>query len=299
MGLLEKFEAVTIQSDNRISAEDKAFCERHQAAYEAAIQGCQELKLFWEDMIKTQDELLEEDSWRHTLLYLSSPNQLELSTEGIDQHVEGLHKKFIRVLVNQFNATYATSLSAGRIEETLLPKEPERSGRKEDEALKAYHEELRSLVICYQDIVELMVQQMDGRSFTDQAFYELTAQCHRAAWNTYQGTPKFERKKNVIRYTGYGCRCKSWGHSDEWELQQDTKDILKGAAFFENGVFRLYPMGFQELLGYSGSYDNEHNFPTCVKLVQLKMFKNGRVDFKFSTEAYAEKFVRDYLGEVC
>ena len=180
-----------------------------------------------------------------------------------------------------------------------LPKEPERSWRKEDEALKAYHEELRSLVICYQDIVELMVQQMDGRSFTDQAFYELTAQCHRAAWNTYQGTPKFERKKNVIRYTGYGCRCKSWGHSDEWELQQDTKDILKGAAFFENGVFRLYPMGFQELLGYSGSYDNEHNFPTCVKLVQLKMFKNGRVDFKFSTEAYAEKFVRDYLGEVC
>lgn len=299
MGLLEKFESVKIQANSRITSEDKVFCEKHQAAYEAAIQGCQELKLFWEDMVKTQCELLGKDPGSAALLYLSSTDQMELSADGIDRHIEGLHRELIHVLVSQFNSTYATTLSASKIEETLLPQKPEQNWRRDDEATKTYHKELQSLVIHYQDVVELMIQQMDGRSFYEQAFYELTAQCHRAAWNTYQGKPKFERKKNVIRYTDYGCKCKNWSRCEEWELLGDTKDILKGVAFFESGVFRLYPMGFQELLGYSGSYDNEHNFPTCVKLVQLKMFKNGRVDFKFSSEAYAEQFVRDYLGEVC
>lgn len=297
MGLLEKFENIKIEADNRISPEDKAFCERHQAAYEAAIQNCQELKLFWEDMIRVQNELLGEDSGKPNLLYLSS-GHLELSAENINKHIERLHKKLVYVLVNHFNSAYTMSLSSNKIEEVLLPREPER-GDRTGEVLKAYHDELQSLTIHYQDIVDLLINQVEGRSFTEQAFYELTAQCHQAAWNTCDGTPRFERKKNVVRYTGYGCRCKDWGRYDKWELQQSTKDILKGIAHFETGAFHLYPKGFQELLGYGGSYDNEHSFPTCVKLTQLKMFKNGRVDFKFSSDAYAEEFERLYLGSVC
>ena len=77
------------------------------------------------------------------------------------------------------------------------------------------------------------------------------------------------------------------------------KDILRGAAHFENGCFQVYPLGFSELLGYTGVYDNEQEFPTCEKFRGLKMFKNGRVDLKFSTEDFAEAFVRDYLGLVC
>lgn len=38
MDLLKKFAAVEIKADNRITASDRAFCEKNQAAYEAAIQ---------------------------------------------------------------------------------------------------------------------------------------------------------------------------------------------------------------------------------------------------------------------
>lgn len=162
-----------------------------------------------------------------------------------------------------------------------------------------YHSALRSLVLHYQDIVELLVFQLDGRTFAQQAFHELADQCHQAAWNLYQKKPKYERKKNVIRYIGYGCQVRNWGRSDEWQLQDDTKAMLRGMAHFETGNYRTYPLGMSELLGYGYSYDNAQEFPTCEKLIQLKMFKNGRVDFKFSTEAYAEEFERLYLGSVC
>lgn len=33
MNLLDKFETVTVKADVRITPEDKAFCEAHQAAY--------------------------------------------------------------------------------------------------------------------------------------------------------------------------------------------------------------------------------------------------------------------------
>ena len=54
MSLLEKFDAVVVQADNRISETDKYFCETHQEAYEAALTSFKELGFFWEDMLKTQ-----------------------------------------------------------------------------------------------------------------------------------------------------------------------------------------------------------------------------------------------------
>ena len=56
MNLLEKFETVTIKADARITPEDKAFCEAHQAAYDAAIQSFHELAFFWADMENTQKQ---------------------------------------------------------------------------------------------------------------------------------------------------------------------------------------------------------------------------------------------------
>ena len=60
MSLLDKFEVVEIKVDDRISEQDKQFCERQQAAYTAALCGFQELTFFWEDMLSAQKALLGE-----------------------------------------------------------------------------------------------------------------------------------------------------------------------------------------------------------------------------------------------
>ena len=35
---------------------------------------------------------------------------------------------------------------------------------------------------------------------------------------------------------------------------------------------------------------------SCDKLKQLRMFKNQRVDLKFTSKAYANQFAAEYLG---
>ena len=37
MDLLDKFATVTVKADDRITSEDKAFCEAHQAAYSPSV----------------------------------------------------------------------------------------------------------------------------------------------------------------------------------------------------------------------------------------------------------------------
>ena len=40
MSLMEKFSAVEIKADNRISEDDKAFCLRQQEGWAGAPEGC-------------------------------------------------------------------------------------------------------------------------------------------------------------------------------------------------------------------------------------------------------------------
>lgn len=301
MDLLEKFNALTVEADTRISPSDRDFCEKHQAAYEAAIQSFRELSFFWEDMRKTQRELLagQTDSSASDMTYLASRNGPDISANKINDHIESLHREFISNLVRQFNSTYNVSISVRDVMNRLLPQEPERSYPRNEEAIQKYHEELQSISIQYKDIVEQIIFCLDGRSFSEQAFYELAAKCHKAAWNTYQKKAQYERKKSAIRFTGYCCNVRNWRYQDEWELEDGMKDVLRGVAHFETGAFVVYPLGFSELLGYSRTPDNEQEFPSCKKVKRLKMFKSGRVDIYFSAEAYAEEFVNKYLGTVC
>lgn len=301
MDLLEKFNALTVEADTRISPSDRDFCEKHQAAYEAAIQSFRELSFFWVDMEKAQKEMLAEqdDSRASYMTYLTSRNGPEISESKINDHIESLHREFISNLVHYFNSTYNVSISVEDVADGLLPQEPERGYPRNEEAVQKYHEELQSISIQYKDVVEQIIFHLDGRSFSEQAFHELAAKCHKEAWNTYQQKAQYERRKGAIRFSGYHCNVRNWGYQDEWELGNGMKDVLRGVAHFEMEVFAVYPPDFSELLGYSRTPYNEYEFPNCKKVKRLKMFKSGRVDIYFSSEAYAEEFVNKYLGTLC
>ena len=50
------------------------------------------------------------------------------------------------------------------------------------------------------------------------------------------------------------------------------------------------------LLGYDWT-TSETELPVNMdKLKSVKCFKNGRVDFRFTSEAYAREFAEEYLG---
>ena len=143
-----------------------------------------------------------------------------------------------------------------------------------------------------------MLIQLDGLSFVERAFQELRTKCHKAAYwsNSNAG---YDRKGDTLRFGGYFCSCdERWGH-EEWRLAERMQDIFTAVAHYETNTFGRFPAGFSELLGYSDVSTSQFQFPTCQKLVQLRMFKNGRVDLKFKTASIAKEFAEKYLDYSC
>lgn len=295
MDILTKFEAVTVKAEIRLAETDRLFCEAHEKAYRTALACFQEMEYIWEDICRRQKEILSEvDSHAP---YLSTSGGLDISATQISEHMMKLHSRFIANLVTHFNRYYHVSIDEHTIEQKLLPQNP--SGPQRTAAAEEqYEKDMLALSLNYEDIVNLIFEQMDGRGFYEQALYELKDKCHNAAWSYLNKTAEFEIKKCVLRFTS-GCCYRNWFSSGEWELYGSLKEILKGIAHFETGHFSLYPHGFDSLLGYRHSGSETVEFSTCSKVSQLKLFKNGRVDIKFASEAYARQFADDYLGRVC
>ena len=299
MELLQKFAAVEIQAGQRMTEADRDYCERHQKAYETALNSFKELAFFWEDMNKAQRELLGDSTGPFYHNYLASHNGPAISDCSINNHIEALHTDFIANLTHYFNETYCVSVDASEVATALLPEKP--GGRWRDsyvEDVKTYHARMQLLAVCYQDVLEQIVLRLDGRSFSEQAFYELYTRCHSAAWNTCRQEPEFERKKDTICFTGYFCRFRDWPY-DGWEVCDGMKDILRGLAHYETDSYRTLPLGFSDFFHYHSIKEPVIEFPTCKKAARIKLFKNNRVDVKFRSSQFAEQFVNKYLGTVC
>ena len=294
--LLKKFSAVEVKADNRITQADKAFCEKQQEAYETAISCYQELDFFWDDMVKKQKEILGADNHRSSHDYLHS-DKIRISKSDISSHIQSLHTDFIDVIVNHFTSTYKVSVSAYDIKNSLLPDKP--GDRWDEEKWEAYEKQMQTIIVRYENIVDQIILRLDGRSFSEQAFYELTNNCHKAAWDLNRQKPVFEQKKDTLRFTGYFCSFSCYAYSsDKWELTAAMKSIMRGASHFDSGSYDTIPYNLRELLGYGSSAFDLVEFPDCTKLVQLRMFKKGRVDLKFASPEYAEEFIDRYLGRV-
>ena len=295
MELLQKFAAVEIQTDHRITEMDRDYCERHQKAYETAISSFKELALFWEDMNRAQQELLGNNNSPFYHNYLSSHDGPSISERSINNHIEALHTDFIMNLTRYFNTTYCVSVDALEVSEVLLPEMPDRRRDGYAKADDAYHAQMQSLTVRYQDVVEQIILRLDGRSFSEQAFYEMYTKCHNAAWSSSTQKPKFEHKKDTLYFTGHFCRFRGWPY-DGWEVYDGMKEILRGLAHYETDSYRVLPVGFSDLLGYRDIQESVTEFPSCEKVKQIKLFKNGRIDFKFHSPDYAEQFINRYLG---
>ena len=298
MEFLQKFAAVEIQADCRITEMDKNYCEQHQKAYETALSSFQELAFFWEDMKKAQQELLGDSNSPFFHNYLVAHEGSSISRQLIDNHIQTLHVDFIMTLTQYFNFTYSVSVDASEISQVLLPKEPNDHLRRDYlERYKEYTAQMQSLIVRYQDVVDQIILQLDGRSFSEQAFFELFSKCHSAAWTSSTQKPQFEQRKDTICFTGIFCRLK-YASSNIWELSNSMKDILRGLAHFETASYGVTPAEFSPLLGSEGTKELVVEFPTCEKVKLIKLFKNNRVDLKFHSPQFAEQFISKYLGAV-
>ena len=299
MKLLKKFEAVTATSDSRISDTDRAFCKAHQAAYDNARCTLPELLCFWEDMQRQQAELLSGTDTPPTF-FLASRDGIKLSEASIREQLFSLHSLFVGKVVSFFNKTYHLSLSIVDIEDSLIPQEPGDNWMDDyEDRVKAYTQAMQDLSLRYTDILDRIFLYTDGRELSELALHELKEKCHQAAWNTSNGKAWFTLKKRTLLLNGYSCSYHDLYGGGYWELAQDTKDILRGIAHFETENFSTIPYSIDRIMGTYSLHSDFYEFGDCKKVLSLKMYKNHRVDIKFSTEEIARQFINDYLGAIC
>lgn len=295
MNILDKFAVVEIKVDARISEQDKQFCERQQAAYTAALHGFQELTFFWEDMLSAQKTLLgEPDSPPRTYnqyLVPEGDDGPKITIQRLRVQIDTLHRRFIQKLAGYFQSAYNVKVDEKKIvSELLLPRPPK--SKKQD--MKEYLLWASSVQLHYEDIVVHILSCFDGRTPSEQSLQELCRRCNEAVWCNYTHKAKFERKYAIISFLNSFCSFRN--DKEYWTFTNSMKAILPCAAHFETGALNEYPAFFPSP-PFDGTYScNQLDFPGCEKLVQLRLFKNGRVDIRFSSEDYADQFINAYLG---
>ena len=286
MNLLEKFSKIEVKADERISAEDRHFCEVHQSAYDDARSSLQELKFYWETMLESQKQLLASIGESNHTMYLSDHSNLDISVRDIEKQLRKIHCTLINRIVRHFNEVYHIDLNEGEVENTLLPKRPEDRWRHGyEEEVVQYNKQMLTLTLDYRQIIEQIFNQTDGRDLWEQAEFYLKQQCHSAAWRFEK--PYYERKKQTVQF--------SYAVNYDRTLHDSTKNILKGLAHFETGKIGILQSELDRIIGTYKLYEDSFEFEDCKKIKKLRIFRNGRMDVRFTEEAHAIQFIEVYL----
>lgn len=299
MNLITKFASIEIKPDARISEADRAFCQAHQTAYDAARESLQELGFFWEDMQRQQQDALASTGNVPSESYLTTYGKLSLSESDIREQRRSLHPAFIDNLASYFSSAYHLTIRAEDIKENLLPHKPSYSSPQEyRQQIAEYTAALDSLSLHYTEVLKQLFLQTGGRNLVESAVSELKEKCRRAAWSRDGGKAGYTLKKGTL-LLDYACSYRSpYRGYESWDILLQAVDILKGIAHFEAEGFSGIPESLARVL-HNGDYrENCFAFPGCTKVQSMKLYKNHRADIRFHTEEYARKFVEEYLGTV-
>lgn len=298
MDLLEKFSAVEIRPADCMTEADRQFCQHQQEAYQDAAEGFYQIAALWTDICSRQKKMLsgsedQDDEWKRK--YLVSECWPEITVGAIMEHISLLHKEFIFTVVSYLNGTYHLTVDANNVV----------SGLHLEKFCYARYEEtvdwsiFTPIILRYEDIAMLILSWFDGRTFEEQAPHELVERCHQAAWREKDHQANFEQKRNLVKILSGACDYGYYRRREQWHIHDSAKNVLKALAHFETGAFGQYPDGIDDLLSEDGYlwYDL-WEFEDCEKLEKIRLFKNGRMDIRFTNGGYAREFVSGYLGTI-
>lgn len=318
MGIMDKFSAVEIKTDNRISEADRAFCQRQQDAFDKSGPALQRIA---DVMMSAQSEqrgiLAASQEFYNSYITTDS---FCCNEDAVYKAMTERNKTFIFAIVGYFAKSYKVELDKREIMEHLIPAAPQEpklpwggyrnmtddeidTFKKELNDHKAkvceYEKCLRSLPLRYEQVVDEIFVQLGGFSFQEQSmneFLDRTWKCCHSSWNGDKET--FEIKNDVLRLPN-GCHCdeNKWMTYPEprYELTDDSKTLLDALAYFECGRMDKGRLWFPDLCGYSKTTENFFEIHNMGKIKSIKLFKNGRVDIKFRNATYLQEFAEQYM----
>jgi len=294
--LLEKFDAVQVDASARISPEDAEYCGGEQIAYERAH------KLYTDFRNSLAVAIpLEMEDWAartgNSVTDYRSTKYCETYNDGgldqIDSRIKKIQGAFIDEIKSYFTRKYDIELDSS-IREKLGFNKPRRENSMSEEKWEAVLEEYRikcSRPLHYNEIVDEILLQLDGLTFTDKVAQQIkdTAKLKAYDRNSSRNKRYFEIDKKVIRFEGFT------------GLYENHNSILRALWHFNTGLTSMAGSYWSNRFCFS--YQNErdrmvgtHDLGDSRKVCKFRYFKSGRWDITFGSEELAEAFARDYLG---
>lgn len=264
MSLLEKFDSVNITPVSFISEYDKSVCEQLQQKRDDYIK-------FAQDYIEFVTLYgVEHDGAEYR--YMKPENMIK----EMQEQIEKVSRRFIGDLSWHFQKTYNVTLDT------------------EDLEHKYDHN------TSYQQLVDDIVQQLDGMNFTEKALQEIKDKLYHRTKAYWDNDRKITIKNNKISLTNFLYWESSWSGNGKYRLRsgEEAKNLYAAITHFERGTTKV-------LNGFNGLYDkwsdrdtwfNTYEFEWLNKLQSIRYYKNGKVDIKFASSELAAEFAREYLN---
>ena len=162
MSLLDKFNSIEVKADTRISECDREFCMVYHEAYVKGRAALKSLRQSVEEYLNEQQSIISrvvpKDEMYDRSFFLGD----SVHVHDITSRLRNAHHVLISVLVSYFERTYKVSLEASKIEEVLLPKEPDRYASLSSAEYKEYYDAVENTELKYEDILDQIFIQLGG-----------------------------------------------------------------------------------------------------------------------------------------
>ncbi|OMD67624.1 hypothetical protein [Paenibacillus odorifer] len=267
--IFSKFDKIEITTDQKISSDDLDFCQDQESIYNKTIAAYTRLD---EQLQAIVPEVLAHGKKFCSASGYSQRTSFDngFSAHDLKQNFKKIKDKFISITCEYFSEKYNVS-----IDEAILQKKYDKK-------------------VTYENIVEEIILQLDGHSFTEKAASEIKEK----ARNTLYGDNKIIIRNNKLILDGYYVRHDSlW---KEYRLTERKDFILNAISHFDNGSVKINKELTNRYCGYdnekkSSNYDR-YETQSLSKVKSIKFLKNGKMEIEFASHTMAAKFAGEYCG---
>lgn len=294
MGIAEKFSNFKMKQEDRISEKDKKFLETLETVTKKTLDF---YHAYYDCVTRGKEEYKDIDLDPRIQSFI-------VSDLGVLDKAVNLHKQFREIIFAYFRTEYRCE-SVKDVEKPDLgiyhdvERDHVKYGRWKETRL-----DIDKVWICpkYEKIVDEIINILGGMSFSELSTKEIKDKLKNECLNRYNNTWKVSVKGNVIKWTGgYISNDIFSSHPYRLNSVEFFNAFLDAYSMYLYGVVKPIT-GMEKFYDHYYVYLEDEDFsgitPTCEGNVidSIKIFKNGRIDFKFNTAAQAREFARVWMG---
>ena len=272
MNILNKFENFELKQKDILSDEDKENCEKIQSVYEHTLSTYKKWYDVYHENLKSNDE--------------HNYNGLKINDLSVCEKIEALDNNLIWQIYHYFSSKYGISLRKINLDKSTINYNYQAST-------------ISTTPLNYEVYVEDILKQLNGLSFENMRIKQLKEKLRDNCKNRYCDTWNIEIKGNIIKFDNLLSWSKySWEDDYKLHILDAFLFVKSSLAWFEYGK----ETNFIELNQLKKNYnihwnDIEKNIKlNSQKIKSIKLFKNGRVDVKFSSPEIAREFITEWCG---